>query len=104
MMARSDCCWPAVVPPPSFGVVAGALRVVAGAAWILATDAGPLTVLNQSPFPRTTDIALGMACLALLMVLSRVNALSVQVETMTAGGMLEMFMGVFKGLVQPFHW
>lgn len=80
------------------------LRVVAGAAWFLAIYAGPLTALKQSPFPRTTNIALGIAYLALLMVLCWVGALSVQVETMDTGGQPSLLLGVLKELAQPFRW
>ena len=85
-------------------IIAAALRAVAGAAWFLATYAGPLAALKQSPFPRTTNIALGIAYLALLMVLCWVGALSVQVETMDTGGQPSLLLGVLKELVQPFRW
>jgi uncharacterized membrane protein YccC len=84
--------------------VAGSLRAVAGAAWFLATYAGPLAALKRSRFPRPTNIALGIAYLALLMVLCGVGALSVQVETMDTGGQPPLLLGVLKELVQPFRW
>jgi hypothetical protein len=88
----------------AMAVLHTALRVVAGAAWFLATYAGPLTALKQSPFPRPTNIALGIAYLALLMLLCGVGALSVQVETMDTGGQPPLLLGVLKELVQPFRW
>jgi len=88
----------------AMAVLHTALRVVAGAAWFLATYAGPLTALKQSPFPRPTNIALGIAYLTLLMVLCGVGALSVQVETMDTGGQSPLLLGVLKELAQPFRW
>ncbi len=93
-----------MILPPSFGVVAGSLRAVAGTAWFLATYAGPIAALKRFPFPRTTNIALGMAYLALVLVLCGVGALSIQVETMDSGGQSPLLLVVLKELVQPFRW
>jgi hypothetical protein len=94
------------IPAQAAGMVVlhTVLRVVAGAAWFLATYAGPLTALKQSPFPRATNIALGIAYLALLILLCWVGALSVQVETLDTGGQPQLLVGVLKELVQPFRW
>jgi len=93
-----------VILPPSFGVVAGSLRAVAGTAWFLATYAGPLAVFTRFPFPRTTNIALGMAYLDLVLMLCGVDALSIQVKTMDSGGQPPLLLGVLKEPVQPFRW
>jgi hypothetical protein len=81
-----------------------ALRIAAGAAWFLATYAGPVLSLRQSPFPRRINIALGIGYLILLVALCWVGALAVQVETLGEGGKSLLFMGILKELVQPFRW
>ena len=86
-----------MILPPSFGVVGGSLRAVAGVAWFLATYAGPLAALKRFPFPRPTNIALGMAYLALVLVLCGVGALSIQVETDGYGRAIANALGRFEG-------
>jgi hypothetical protein len=88
----------------AIAVLHTALRVAAGTAWFLATYVGPAVALKQSPFPRPTNMTLGIAYLAVLMVLCWVSALSFQVETLPTGVPSSPLIGVLRELVQPFRW
>ena len=72
--------------------------------WFLATYAGPVVSLLRSPFDRRINIALGVAYLAVLLVLSWVSAQSARVETLSVGGEQGMVIGILRDLVQPFRW
>lgn len=75
-----------------------------GVGWFFATYAGPVVSLLRSPFDRRTNIALGVAYLTVLLVLSWVSAQSARVETLSAGGEQGMIIGILRDLVQPFRW
>ena len=75
-----------------------------GGGWFLATYAGPVVSLLRSPFDRRINIALGVAYLAVLLVLSWVSAQSARVETLSVGGEQGMVIGILRDLVQPFRW
>ncbi len=81
-----------------------ALRIVAGAAWFLATYVGPLVALKQSPFTRRTNIALGIAYLILLIALAWVNSEAASVEAAGTGKESGLVFGVLRELVQPLRW
>ena len=81
-----------------------AAMFVGGVGWFLATYAGPVVSLLRSPFDRRINIALGIAYLVVLLVLSWVSAHSVRVETMSTGSEPGMVIGILWELVQPFRW
>ena len=80
------------------------MRIAAGAAWFLATYAGPVMALKQSPFPRRINIALGIGYLILLVALCWVGALALRVETVNGGAPLTMMSGILGEMIQPFRW
>jgi hypothetical protein len=59
-------------------ILHAALSVAGGAAWFLATYAGPIVSLLRSPFSRRTNIVLGVAYLVSLIMLSWVKILKRQ--------------------------
>jgi hypothetical protein len=81
-----------------------AMAIAGGAGWFLATYAGPVVSLMRSPFPRRTNIALGIAYLVLLLALSWVGAQAAHVESSVSGDVPGLMIGVLKELVQPFRW
>jgi len=85
-------------------VLRTALSVAGGAAWFLATYAGPAVSLLRSPFPRRTNIALAVVYLVLLLALCWVNSQAASVET--AGPVDEpgLIISILRELVQPFRW
>lgn len=85
-------------------ILHNAVLVVGGVAWFLATYIGPIVSLMRSPFPRRTNIVLGVAYLFLLLGLSWVSSQAVRVE---AAGSVDDPGGVVRiliELVQPFRW
>jgi hypothetical protein len=85
-------------------ILHSALSVAGGAAWFLATYAGPVVSLLRSPFDRRTNIALGVAYLVLLTTLSWINSQAVNVEAAGAEGEPGLVFGVLRELVQPLRW
>jgi hypothetical protein len=85
-------------------ILRAAVSVTGGTAWFLATYAGPAVSLRRSPFPRRTNIALGVAYLVLLLTLSWVNSQAVVVETAGTAGETGLILGILRELVQPFRW
>jgi len=85
-------------------VLRTALSVAGGAAWFLATYAGPAVSLLRSPFPRRTNIALAVVYLVLLLALCWVNSQAASVET--AGPVDEpgLIISILRELLQPFRW
>jgi hypothetical protein len=81
-----------------------AAMITGGVGWFLATYAGPVVSLLRSPFDRRVNMALGVAYLALLLVLSWVSAQSARVGTFGAGGEQGVIIGILGDLVQPFRW
>jgi len=75
-----------------------------GLAWFFATYAGPVVSLVRSPFPRRTNIALGIVYLVLLLVLCWINSHAVGLEAKGAGNEPGLMISVLRELVQPFRW
>ena len=85
-------------------ILRAALSIAGGAPWFLATYAGPVVSLLRSPFPRRTNIALGVAYLVLLIALCWVNFQAISLE---AKGQIDepgLIIGIIRGLVQPLWW
>jgi hypothetical protein len=78
--------------------------VAGGVAWFLAIYAGPVVSLVRSPFPRRTNIALGVAYLVLLLVLCWINSHAFRLEAAGSGDEAGLLMGVLRELVQPLRW
>ncbi len=78
--------------------------VAGGAAWFLATYAGPVVSLVRSPFGRRTNIALGIAYLVLLLTLSWVSSHAVRLELAGSGDESGLIIGILRELVQPLRW
>jgi hypothetical protein len=78
--------------------------VAGGVAWFLATYAGPVISLVRSPFPRRTNIALGAACLVVLLALSWVSSHAMRVEAAVSSDAPGLIFSVLRELVQPFRW
>ena len=85
-------------------ILRAALVVAGGLAWLLATYVGPVVSLARSPFPRRTNIALGIAYVAALFVLAWVSAQAYMVETRGPGEESGMLVVVLRELVQPLRW
>jgi hypothetical protein len=81
-----------------------AAMITGGVGWFLATYAGPVVSLLRSSFDRRVNMALGVAYLALLLVLSWVSAQSAREGTLGAGGEQGIIIGIVGDLVQPFRW
>jgi hypothetical protein len=77
--------------------------VAGGVAWFLATYAGPVVSLVRSPFPRRTNIALGVAYLVVLLVFCWINSHAVRVEA-TGAGEPGLTFSILRELVQPLRW
>ncbi len=85
-------------------VLRAALSVAGGAAWFLATYAGPVVSLLRSPFSRRINIALAVVYLVLFLALCWVNSQAVSVE---AAGPLDepgLIIRVLRELIQPLRW
>ena len=78
--------------------------VAGGAAWFLATYAGPVVSLVRSPFDRRTNIALGMAYVVLLLTLSWVSSHAVRLELAGSGDESGLIIGIIRELIQPLRW
>jgi len=91
-------------PASEVAVLRPALSVAGGVAWFLATYAGPVVSLRRSPFPRRTNITLGVAYLIVLITLSWVNSQAVSVEAAGTADETGLIMGILRELVQPFRW
>jgi len=85
-------------------VLRAAMSVAGGAAWFLATYAGPVVSLLRSPFSRRINIVLGVAYLVSLIVLSWVNSQAARVEAAGTGEKAELIMGILWEFVQPLRW
>jgi len=87
-------------------VLRTAALVIGGVGWFLATYAGPVVSLVRSPFERRINIALGIAYLVVLFLLSWVTAQSARVEALGSGADPgpRLIMNVLTELVQPFRW
>jgi hypothetical protein len=86
-----------------FAFTSGAMDVVGGTAWALAVYLGPLVSLLRSPFGRRITIALGLAYLGLLLLVSLVwtKALQLDMQRADPEGPLVSWLG---GLVAPLVW
>jgi hypothetical protein len=78
--------------------------VAGGAAWFLATYAGPVVSLVRSPFQRHANIALGIAYLIVLLALAWVSSHAARVAAAVSGGDPGLIFSVLRELVQPFRW
>jgi len=85
-------------------VLRAALSVAGGAAWFLATYAGPVVSLLRSPFARRINIALAVAYLVLLIALCWVNSQAVSVEAAGPDDETGLVLSILRELVQPFRW
>jgi len=85
-------------------IIHAALSVAGGAAWFLATYAGPVVSLLRSPFSRRTNIALGIAYLVLLIALSWVNSQAARVEMAGPADAPGLVISILRELVQPIRW
>jgi hypothetical protein len=85
-------------------ILYASMVIAGGAAWFLAAYAGPVVSLVRSPFPRRTNIALGIAYLVVLLALALVSSQAVRVETLSSGGDPGLIVIVFKELLQPLRW
>jgi hypothetical protein len=81
-----------------------AMAIAGGAAWFLATYAGPVVSLVRSPFQRRTNIVLGIAYIAMLLALAWVSAQAARVETLDIREAPSLMISVLRELVQPFRW
>jgi hypothetical protein len=75
-----------------------------GIAWFVAVYVGPLVSLVRSPFHRRTNIALGTAYLAMVLVLCWVSAQTVQVEAAVPVDEPGLIFSILRELVQPLRW
>lgn len=75
-----------------------------GLAWFLAMYCGPLVSLKRSPFPRVTNLALGMCYFIVVLILSWVNAQAAIVEAAGPGSNATATGLILKELVQPLQW
>ena len=75
-----------------------------GAGWFGAIYAGPLVSLLRSPFPRRTNITIGIVYLLQLLLLCWITAQAVQVETATDADAPGLIFSVLRELVQPLRW
>jgi hypothetical protein len=85
-------------------ILHSALSVAGGVAWFLATYAGPVVSLLRSPFPKRTNIALGVAYLILLIALSWVSSQAVTVEAVGPAGETGLVFSILRELFQPLRW
>jgi hypothetical protein len=81
----------------------GALAV-GGAAWFLATYAGPLLSLKRSTYHNQSKIAFGIAYLLVLLVFCWLTSQTVIVESAVSGDQPGLILGVLRELVQPLRW
>jgi len=80
-----------------------AVLITAGAAWFMAMYVAPLASLVRSPFSRMTNLSLGLAYIALLLVLAWVNAQASLIESQNLGNP-SAFITMLSELTQPFQW
>lgn len=85
-------------------ILHNAVVIVGGAAWFLATYIGPIVSLARSPFPRRTNIILGIAYLPLLLGLSWVSSQASLVEAAGSVNDPGVVVRILIELVQPFRW
>lgn len=74
-----------------------------GIAWFLAIYLGPVVALMRSPFPRTTNLVLGIGYFFLVLLLSWVNSQADLIEISSGSFLFEPGM-VLRELTQPFRW
>lgn len=78
--------------------------VAGGAAWFIATYAGPAVSLVRSPFSRRTNITLGIAYLVMLLALSWISVHAARVNAAGSGDEAGLSISFWVELVQPFRW
>ncbi len=96
-----------VLPDPEqaqlFTFTSGVTHVFGGTAWALAIYLGPVVSLLRSPFARRINVALGLAYLALVLLVGRVWTMALQLERQQPdlGSPLASWL---HGLVAPLVW
>ncbi len=85
-------------------ILHSASLVAGGVAWFLATYAGPAISLVRSPFQRRTNIALGVAYLAVLLALAWVSSHAARVGAAVSADEPGLIISVLRELVQPLRW
>jgi len=80
------------------------MAISGGAAWFMATYAGPVVALVRSPFDKRVNIALTISYLILLLLLCWVHAQAGHVEAAVTGEKPGMIFSILRELVQPFQW
>ena len=86
-----------------FAFTSGAVDVIGGIAWALALYLGPAVSLLRSPFERLTNVVLGLAYLALLLLVSWIWTRSLQLE-MQRSDPDSPVVSWLGGLVAPLVW
>jgi hypothetical protein len=81
-----------------------AVIVVGGVAWFLCVYVDPLVSLLRSPFPRCTNITLGLAYLVVVLGAAWVAAHASRVEAQGLVTDPGIFMRTLLELIQPFWW
>ena len=87
-----------------FYILKAATIGAGGLAWFMAVYVGPLVSLLRSPFPRRTNIVLGIAYLIILLVLCWVSAQTVRVEAKVPADQPGLIFSVLRELFQPLRW
>ncbi|MDJ0950212.1 MAG: hypothetical protein QNJ94_14960 [Alphaproteobacteria bacterium] len=84
-------------------LINAAMDTCGGIAWGVAVYLGPAVSLLRSPFPRRTNVTLGLAYLGLLLLVGRIwtTALHLEAQDPTPASLLESWLG---GLVAPLIW
>jgi hypothetical protein len=80
------------------------LPALGGAAWFLAMYVGPAVSLLRSPFGIRVTTALGLAYLALLVLIARVSAEAFVLESAQAGADAQTASSWAIELLQPVRW
>lgn len=88
----------------AIGTIKATAIVAGGVTWFAATYVGPLVALVRSPFPRRTNIALGIGYLMILLALCWIAAQTVRVEASVHGEAPGMLFCVLREFVQPLRW
>ena len=87
-----------------FRILKTATIGMGGVGWFLAVYVGPMVSLLRSPFPRRTNIVLGIVYLVVLLVLCWVSAQTVRVEAKVLTDQPGLIFSIMRELVQPLRW
>ena len=72
--------------------------------WFFATYTGPVVSVVCSLFSRRTSIALGVAYLVLLLMLSWVSSHAVRLEIASSVNESGLIVGILREPIQPLRW